>query len=394
MGETFAIDSDSVGGGAFMAPPTKESVNDLSQFDFVFSGVYTWGEVISLLCREGTCRTQLPRDFFSLSVPLNIYETNFENAFKALTLQALADGYILKKSGRKKPYLVTAVLDEDSKSSYISCLDTSVRVVNSRDLFRYKYVDSLKCVSRKRHLDSLAGIVDTISFPSIRYRVSFYVVSSNFLRTLGVNWTELWAKGSLTDNPHFITNWALQAVSQNDTTAEFRSVEVDLDSLTTLHWGSQKKEQKTTIVYSNGVGQTDYEYKDYGLTLTLKRDLLNGIRAEYQLAQRDENNSVLRGSFGGGGKDSISAWGVYDSYQNSFRGIPFLSSIPLIGYFFGSENRDKVKSFFVIEVYPISRDTTHFPMLDSLRYEDIKRYENIQNDTTDNQLDTLHNEEN
>lgn len=89
--------------------------------------------------------------------------------------------------------------------------------------------------------------------------------------------------------------------------------------------------------------------------------------------------------------DSVSAWGVYDSYQRRFTGIPWLYRIPYIGYLFGRENCDKVKSFFVIEVYPIGQNLpNNFPLQDSLRIDDIRRYENVQ-DSTENQLDSLDN---
>ena len=82
----------------------------------------------------------------------------------------------------------------------------------------------------------------------------------------------------------------------------------------------------------------------WSLLLPLRGIPINGVRADYTLAQRDENNSILRGQFGGG-KDSIMP-GVYDSYQNNFRGIPWLSiKFPVVGYLFGTETRDKVKSF-------------------------------------------------
>lgn len=346
------------------------------QFDFEFNGVFTWGEVVSSLCRDGWCRTQLPREFHDLSVPLNVYENSFDDAFKALSMQALADGYVMKKSGRKRPYLVTVERDQDKTASYVSCLDTTVRTVNVRDLYRYRYADSLKCASRSRLLDSLQRLRGFLEYPGRKYRVSFYVVSSSFLRDLGVDWTSIWAKGDLTSMPSLISDWALKAVASDDTTAEFRSLEVDLDSSTTLHWGSQKKEEKSTVVYSNGVAQNDYEWRDYGLTLRLTWSNTTGLRAEYELAQRDENNSILSGSFGGGGLDSISAFGVYDSYENLFSGIPWLYSFPLVGHLFGVESRDKVKSFFVITVYRV-RDfrSSNFQDLDSLRLEDIDKYE-------------------
>lgn len=359
--------------GSALAPPGGGG-----GFDFEFSGEYTWGEVITSLCRDGWCRTQLPRTFFEMKVPLNIYENSFNDAFKALSLQAEADGYILRKKGSKRPFLVIAELDEEKTSSYVSCLDTIVHSVPAKDLYRYKLADSLRCKSRSRSLDSLRALADSVFFPSTRYRVSFYVVSSAFLRTLGVDWTTLWAKGNLVHRPDLITDWALKAVSENDSTAEFRSLEVDLDSTATLHWGSQKKDQKSTVVYANGVSQNDYEWRNYGLTLTLSRDIKGGLRADYQLAQRDEANSVLRGNFGGGGVDSISAIGVYDSYQNVVSGIPVLSEIPLIGRLFSTENREKIKSFFVIEISRVVEDGgdyLNFPAQDTLRVNDVQYYQ-------------------
>lgn len=369
------------------------SAIDSTVYSYEYSGVFTWGEVITSLCRDGWCRTQLPREFFEMKVPLNVYEKGFDDAFKALSMQAQADGYRLRKTGRKKPYTVIAELDEDSKSSYISCTDTSVKQVSSRDLIKHRLADSLKCAARDHLEDSLAHIVPVVTHPSVRYRVSFYVVSSSYLHDVGIDWTEMWANGDLVHRPSFISDWALMAVAQGDTTAEFRSVEVDLDSSAVLHWGSQRKETKSTVVYNNGVSQTDTEWRDYGLTLTLTRSMLEGIKADYKLAQRDENNSVIHGAFGGGGKDSIQAWGVYDSYQNSRRGIPILSSLPLIGYLFSEEKRDKVKSFFVIDVFPVSvRDTNSFVVQDSVRQVEIKEFEGVQ-DSTDSQPDSVDTQE-
>lgn len=365
--------------------PASASVRDSTVYDYEFSGMFTWGEVLTSLCRDGWCRTQLPREFFELQVPLNVFEKSFDNAFKALSMQAKADGFRLEKTGSRKPYTVKAVVDEPVQVSYVSCMDTSVHTVLARDVSKYRQSDSLRCASRKAFRDSIALYRSSVHYPALRYRVSFYVVSSSFLRHLGVEWTDLWAKGNLAHAPEWITDWALRAVASDDTTAEFRSIEVDLDSSTVLHWGSQRKEEKSTIVYNNGVSQMDYEWRNYGLTLTLTRDTVSGVRADYSLAQRDENNSVLTGSFGGGGKDSVSAWGVYDSYQNTFVGIPWLYKIPLLGYLFGRESRDKVKSFFVIEVHPIEPEKeSSFPVQDSLHYEDIRKYE-TQLDSADNQ---------
>lgn len=340
-------------------PPVDE--RPMPPFEFELSGVFTWGEVITNLCRGGWCRSQLPREFYEMKVPLSVYEHDFENAFKALSMQARADGYVLRKKGSRLPIHVYAELDEEKSLSYVSCVDTTVKTVPVRDYRKYVYADSLKCLSKgqKNRLDSLKSYNDSLVVPSSRYRVSFYVVSSSYVQSLGVDWTVIWARGDLVHLPSFITDWTLKAVADQDTSAEFRSVELDVDTMATLHWGSQRKEEKSIVTYSNGVSQQDYEWKNYGLTLSLSRSKKGGIRGEYTLAQRDENNSVLSGNFGGGDvdQDSIVAYGVYDSYQVKHVGVPFLSSVPLLGNLFGYETTDKVKSFFVIEIYKVLADT-------------------------------------
>lgn len=292
---------------------------------------------------------------------MSVYEHDFDNAFKALVMQARADGYVLRKKGTKLPFQVIAEpYDKELTSSYISCIDTSVKNVPAVELSKHMRVDSLKCLARdSRHvLDSIREYNDSLVVPSQRYRVSFYVVTSGFVQSLGVDWTDVWTKGDLVHMPSLITDWTLKAVATNDTSAEFRSVELDVDTSASLHWGSQRKDEKSIVTYSNGVSQMDYEWKNYGLTLTLTRTRKGGIRGDYTLAQRDENNSVLSGNFGGGelDQDSIVAYGVYDSYQVSNSGVPFFSSIPVLGALFSYETVDKVKSFFVIEIYRVKSE--------------------------------------
>jgi len=343
-------------------------------YDFEFSGLYTWGEVITSLCAGGWCRVQLPRDFYNLSVPLSVYENSFDDAFNALSMQALADGFILRKFGKDKPYKLVVTPDQDKTLSYISCLDTLVKNVPSRDISKYKYSDSLKCYSRAMYLDSLRLASLSVDSSSVRFRVSFYVVSSSFVQSLGVRWTDVFANGDLFNLPELITNWTFKAVADNDSLAEYRSLEIDLDSSASIHWGSQSKEEKSTIVYSNGVSQTDFEWRDFGLTLDITRTKKHGVKVDYKLAQRDENNSVLRGRFGGGGSDSVLTYGVYDSFVFSSVGVPFLSSIPLLGNFFKYDVKDKIRSFFVISVYRIEPKKRDIDSLESLKKQDVRDF--------------------
>ena len=42
------------------------SVRDSTVYSYEYGGVFTWGEVLTTLCRDGWCRTQLPREFYEL----------------------------------------------------------------------------------------------------------------------------------------------------------------------------------------------------------------------------------------------------------------------------------------------------------------------------------------
>ena len=194
-----------------------------------FSGVYTWGKIISMLCDGGWCRTALPRDFYSLEVPISIYEDSFENAFKALKMQALADGFVLVKTGSDKPYNVTVRPKTDDESAYISCQDSAVHLVPAKYLRSYVRADSLKCLGLSNKVREMAVGKDTVVVvPLDRFRINFYVVSSVYLDQYGVDWTTLWATGNLWSKPHFISDWALRAVASGDSLSEFRRVRLSL----------------------------------------------------------------------------------------------------------------------------------------------------------------------
>ena len=215
--------------------------------DYKFSGVFTWGKIISMLCDGGWCRTALPREFYALEVPISIYETSFDDAFRALKMQALADGYVLTKTGSERPYNVSVRQKTDEESAYISCLDSAVHLVPAKYLKSYIRADSLKCLGMVRgSRDSLWWEDSVRVVPLDRFRINFYVVSSMYLDEYGVDWTNLWATGNLWKTPHLISDWALRAVASGDTLSEFRTIEIDIDSAASLHWGSQLKEEKST----------------------------------------------------------------------------------------------------------------------------------------------------
>lgn len=304
---------------------------------YEFNGLYTWGEVLTTVCSGGLCKLQVPQEFFLKDVFLSVYENDFKGLFRALAAQAKADGYLL--TYRNNFVSVSSV--PLNTVSYVSCVDSLVHTVSSSDLALYLKSDSLRCFVR----DSLKTENFILKVPDV-YKVSFYTVSSSFVSSLGVDWTSVFASGDLVSLPSLITDWTLKAVNSNDSLSEYRSITLSLDTLSKIHWGSQIKQEENTVIYENGVSNTSYTWRNFGLTLTLRRSL-DGVNCEYKLLQNDESNSILEGSFNGG-LDSLASYGVYDSYYLDVKGVPVLSSLPLVGPLFTIDNSQKVTSFFAI----------------------------------------------
>ena len=310
-----------------------DNAHDLIEYDF--SGVFTWGDVLTTLCDGGVCRLALPQTFYDMSSPFSVYEKTFKQCFSVLQSQAKANGWNLYMKGKT----IHADVIEVVSVPYVSCLDTLVHVVPSNQLYANVRSDSIRCFKR-----------DYLSLPALpeSYRVSFYLVTSSSLDELGVSWSETFIKGTLHNNPHLIEGWTLYAVSEGDSSVEYRTIDVVIDTGATLHWGSQVKDE-TSLVTTSSYTSSNYEWRDYGLTLTIRRTD-STLNMDYELAQLDENNSVLEGSMGG--SDSLFSWGVYNSYKVGEIGVPYLQRIPLLGALFKKTTISSNLSFFAIEVVP------------------------------------------
>lgn len=336
----FLIASDSFAEDSARRDYAKEAAyRNITYVPYNFSGVFSWGEVISTLCGNGVCRLSLPSDFYNLNAPFAVYEKDFESCFSVLQNLAKSNGWSL--SIDKKRY-VRATKIENKHVSYVSCLDTLVHSVPNDQLAHHLKSDSIRCYVRSLKLPTLSYSGNPES-----YRVSFYMVTSSSLENLGFNWSDAFLSGDLRNYPSMIESWTLYAVASGDSTAEFRTIDIVLDTAATIHWGSQIKEAESVVATGDYV-TTNYEWRDYGLTLKMKRDSL--LRVDFTLAQSDESNSVLEGSMIG--VDSLMSWGSFTSSNVSFQRVPFFSRIPLIGRLFTYEETGSSLSFFMIDVVP------------------------------------------
>ena len=80
---------------------------------------------------------------------------------------------------------------------------------------------------------------------------------------------------------------------------------------------------------------------------------------------------------------------MYDSYTWNEKGVPFFSSIPVLGNLFSMKKKEKVKSFFVIEIVQLKKivkNPSHWRHIQELKEKEMSYV-----DTSEAQLDTVFN---
>lgn len=322
--------------------------------DYDFNGVFSWGEVLAMLCERGKCRLSLPTDFYGLHVPLAIYEKDFKSAFRALKLQASADGWDLTLSG--KTLSARRSIVADSAYTFVSCIDSSVVSVPRKDWQTYVHSDSLRCLSMRErerfNADSLKHYKDSLlhGYDLRNYQLEYYSYSSMLLEQWGIKWSDVLASGDFFSKPDIPLSWAIQAMGTMDSLFVFRSVQFRIDSTLSLTWGNTESEVDK-VYNDNGVVTTSYADKDYGMTINLQRSE-NRLKIDYSFTQNDDTKQKISGASSALLGDTLLVVGYYKSRNNDYRYVPFLGHVPVLGYLFRwREYTDDVK-FFVLRCIP------------------------------------------
>lgn len=325
---------------------------------FVYKGVYPVDAVFTTLCEN--CFLKLPPEYLQSNITLSVNTDKVKELERALVDASAAVGWELKKTRdgwRAEP------VQNDGNLVYISCM-TSEPVNVPRYLYGFAVrSDSIKCAARdstRRHADSLQALQKHVSdsiaaLPPLDYRhyeLRYYSYSQSFADKMGVGWPSTWALGNLHDKLQVFDDWTLEATATNDTAFTNRRLLFSLDSALSVDWGSEEQTLKQTFV-NDGVTTTDYEWRKYGLIVTIQRD---GRRTRMQYTFRDKSSgiSLLQGSAIGGEADTIRMQGTYTSKNTYTRGIPFLSRLPVIGYLFGIDETTTEQRAFELYLVPVT----------------------------------------
>ncbi len=309
---------------------------------FEFKGLYTVEQVVTTYC--DSCYLELPPDFLKSEIVLGI-TTDDEKAFlKALKSSSRALGWSLDVA--RNGQLKAKPLDNVGNLVFISCMDKTPHNVPSYLYNASVKADMLQCAER----DSLRALareiarIDSVRRDSISrqrldfkgYRLKYYAYSKSFSDRYGVEWSQLLASGNLRGKLKLFDDWRIVASETNDTTFTARMVEFSVDSSLSLDWGSEEQTLKQTFI-NDGITTQDYEWRKYGLLINVKRDGQR-VRMDYVFRDKDNSVSVLQGSVIGLEGDTLRLVGDYSVTRNVSSGVPFISSVPVLGNLFKVEN--------------------------------------------------------
>lgn len=307
-----------------------------SQFEY--KGVYLVQNVMTNVCND--CFLELPPDYLKSEFVLSVSTDDENTLYKALQTSSKAIGWELTraKSGRFRAEPIQNI----GNVVFISCMDNQPHNVPKylysmsvkADLIQCAKRDSLENLAKERaKIDSIR--VDSLSklrLDFAGYQLKYFSYSKAFTDKLGVEWSSLLSNGNLHNKLKIFDEWRFIATETNDTSFTERSVVFSVDSSLSLDWGSEEQTIKTTFV-NDGVTSTDYEWRKYGLLINVKRDGRR-VKMDYVFRDKDNSISVLQGSVIGNEGDTLRLVGNYNSTRQIQSGVPFISSVPILGELF------------------------------------------------------------
>lgn len=308
---------------------------------YEYRGVYPAQAIFTNICDN--CFLELPAEFLQTDLVLSVSTDKVKTLEKALVSSAKSAGWQLRKSGNKWS---AEPNQNEGNLVFISCIDDSPQNVPK---YLYTYAvrsDSIRCARR----DSIRRVQDSVTLfekhrndslallrlPFGNYELRYYSFTKNFADKLGMEFSGVIAEGNLHDKFKIFDDWKLHASETNDTSFTYRQINVAFDSTLNVDWGTEEQTLKTTYVTSNGVVNTDYEWRKYGLIVTMKKDT-ERVFLSYVFRDKEQNISVLQGSAVGTIGDTLMVSGEYTTNRSVTIGIPFLSSIPIVKYLFSTE---------------------------------------------------------
>lgn len=325
--------------------------------DYEYKGVFPTQTLMLEFCDD--CWLELPPDFLATSLVLNVATDSHNRLFKAFQKSALAQGWNLTRSGN---ILKAEPVQNAGNLVYISCLDDTPHNVEKYLYAASVKADSIKCAKRDSTIkrqqfiaDSLQKRQDSLAkIPPLNfkhYELRYYAYSKSFTDKIGVEWQQIIAAGNLHNRFKIFDDWRVIASQMNDTSYNERKITFSVDSSITIDWGAEEQTMLKTYL-TDGVVSQDFEWRKYGLIINVKRDG-ERVKMDYTFRDKDNSISILQGSVIGAESDTLRLFGDYLSKREIKQGVPLLSQIPVVGWFFATNQTLRDLKAFELYLVPV-----------------------------------------
>lgn len=323
---------------------------------YTFNGVYTYAQVMGTTC-EG-CMFDVPSEIMDEKFIMN-FSGNGSEVYKYIQTSLNGRNYKMTKNGNK---VKVRPIEESQESAFID-KDGQVVIIPQKyktlyvtaDSIQKSFRDSLR-TSEQRKLDSLdksrRDSMANVTQKKIRkFELQFIQMDRNFIKNLGVNWSEILANGNLRGRLELFDNWELRANEINDTSFIRRKITLYVDTIAQVSWGNESNEIEKTY-NDNGIVTQEYKYRQYGITTELEiKD--STYKLNYAVRNNDDLHTNFTANTTGSLKDTLELNGEMVRNVQRIQGVPFLSDIPLLGYLFRKNLTENVKSIYYVVCIPV-----------------------------------------
>lgn len=323
---------------------------------YTFNGVYTYAQVMGTTC-EG-CMFDVPSEIMDEKFIMNFSGSSSE-VYKYIQTSLNGRNFKMTKSGNK---VKVRPIEESQESAFID-KDGQVVIIPQKyktlyvtaDSIQKSFRDSLR-TSEQRRIDSLdksrRDSLAKVTQKRIRkFELQFVQMDRNFIKNLGVNWSEILANGNLRGRLELFDNWELRANEINDTSFIRRKITLYVDTISQVSWGNESNEIEKTY-NDNGIVTQEFKYRQYGITTELEiKD--STYKLNYAVRNNDDLHTNFTANTTGSLKDTLELNGEMVRNVQRIQGVPFLSNIPILGNLFQKDLTENVKSIYYVVCIPV-----------------------------------------
>lgn len=190
---------------------------------------------------------------------------------------------------------------------------------------RQDSVDSYAARRAARELARADSLRDLPPLPKKRLLLEYLEMGRSTAEYLGFSYSDYIGRARFFDYEDLFSV-TVQAREIGDTTFTYRTYSSVYDSALTVFWGGSRERLTASNITSNGVVSNNYQLDNFGLTFRV-----DGLKYYY------EHSTDYEHRISGSGLLSMGTNKIFGTYQytsNVTSGVPFLSSVPVLGVLF------------------------------------------------------------